>query len=186
MKDKIVIYQVLPRLFGNRNEALVESGTIAENGCGKFSSFDDETLKTIHDMGFTHIWFTGILRHATQTDYSAFGLPRQHAEVVKGKAGSPYAIADYYDVDPDLADDVSQRMTEWEELIKRTHDAGMKVIMDFVPNHVAREYKSVCKPVGVRDLGEDDDTSLAFSTRNNFYYCWGAPLDLRLITTDIG
>ncbi|WP_070669087.1 alpha-amylase family glycosyl hydrolase [Prevotella sp. HMSC077E09] len=185
MKDKIVIYQVLPRLFGNRNEALVESGTIAENGCGKFSSFDDETLKTIHDMRFTHIWFTGILRHATQTDYSAFGLPRQHAEVVKGKAGSPYAIADYYDVDPDLADDVSQRMTEWEELIKRTHDAGMKVIMDFVPNHVAREYKSVCKPVGVRDLGEDDDTSLAFSTRNNFYYCWGTPLDLSLITSDV-
>ena len=145
MKDKIVIYQVLPRLFGNRNEALVESGTIAENGCGKFSSFDDGTLKTIHDMGFTHIWFTGILRHATQTDYSAFGLPRQHAEVVKGKAGSPYAIADYYDVDPDLADDVSQRMTEWEELIKRTHDAGMKVIMD----------------------------------------CWGTPLDLSLITSDI-
>ena len=184
MKDRIVIYQVLPRLFGNRNETLLESGTIAENGCGKFSSFDDETLKTIHDMGFTHIWFTGILRHATQTDYSAFGLPCQHAEVVKGKAGSPYAVVDYYDVDPDLADDVLRRMTEWEELIKRTHDAGMKVIMDFVPNHVAREYKSVCKPVGVRDLGEDDDSSLAFSTKNNFYYCWGEALDLSLIISN--
>ena len=184
MKDRIVIYQVLPRLFGNRNETLLESGTIAENGCGKFSSFDDETLKTIHDMGFTHIWFTGILRHATQTDYSAFGLPGQHAEVVKGKAGSPYAVVDYYDVDPDLADDVLRRMTEWEELIKRTHDAGMKVIMDFVPNHVAREYKSVCKPVGVRDLGEDDDSSLAFSTKNNFYYCWGEALDLSLIISN--
>ena len=184
MKDRIVIYQVLPRLFGNRNETLLESGTIAENGCGKFSSFDDETLKTIHDMGFTHIWFTGILRHATQTDYSAFGLSCQHAEVVKGKAGSPYAVVDYYDVDPDLADDVLRRMTEWEELIKRTHDAGMKVIMDFVPNHVAREYKSVCKPVGVRDLGEDDDSSLAFSTKNNFYYCWGEALDLSLIISN--
>ena len=184
MKDRIVVYQVLPRLFGNRNETLLESGTIAENGCGKFSSFDDETLKIIHDMGFTHIWFTGILRHATQTDYSAFGLPCQHAEVVKGKAGSPYAVVDYYDVDPDLADDVLQRMTEWEELIKRTHDAGMKVIIDFVPNHVAREYKSICKPVGVRDLGEDDDSSLAFSTKNNFYYCWGEALDLSLIISN--
>ena len=184
MKNRIVIYQVFPRLFGNRNETLLESGTIAENGCGKFSSFDDETLKIIHDMGFTHIWFTGILRHATQTDYSAFGLPCQHAEVVKGKAGSPYAVVDYYDVDPDLADDVLRRMTEWEELIKRTHDAGMKVIMDFVPNHVAREYKSVCKPVGVRDLGEDDDSSFAFSTKNNFYYCWGEALDLSLIISN--
>ena len=146
MKDKILIYQVLPRLFGNRNESLTESGTIAENGCGKFSSFDDKTLKTLSDMGFTHIWFTGIIRHATQTDYAIHGLPVQHAELVKGQAGSPYAIVDYYDVDPDLADNVSLRMTEWKRLVDRTHAAGMKVIIDFVPNHVAREYLSVFHP----------------------------------------
>ncbi len=128
-------------------------------------------------MGFTHIWYTGVIRHATQTNYSSYGIPTQHAEVVKGKAGSPYAIADYYDVDPDLAENVSLRMGEWESLIERTHKAGMKVIMDFVPNHVAREYHSVCKPAGVRDLGQDDDPNMHFSTKNNFYYSWG-DLDL--------
>ena len=183
MKDKIVIYQVLPRLFGNRNETLIESGTIAENGCGKFSAFDDKTLKELHDMGITHVWYTGVIRHATQTDYSAYGIPKQHPEIVKGKAGSPYAITDYYDVDPDLADKVSERMAEWEQLIERTHVAGMKVVLDFVPNHVAREYRSVCKPTGVRDLGEDDDTALHFSPRNDFYYCWGESLDLGAIAS---
>ena len=128
-------------------------------------------------MGFTHIWYTGVIRHATQTNYSSYGIPTQHAEVVKGKAGSPYAITDYYDVDPDLAENVELRLTEWERLIERTHKAGMKVIMDFVPNHVAREYHSVCKPAGVRDLGEDDDANMHFSTGNNFYYAWG-DLDL--------
>ena len=157
MKEKIVIYQVLPRLFGNRNTTRKENGSIEENGCGKLNNFSDEVLARIHDMGFTHIWFTGVIRHATQTNYSSYGIPTQHAEVVKGKAGSPYAITDYYDIDPDLAVNVSLRMKEWETLIERTHKAGMKVIMDFVPNHVAREYHSICKPAGVRDLGDEAD-----------------------------
>ena len=177
MKEKVLIYQVLPRLFGNKNTNRKENGTIEENGCGKLNHFTDTILARIHDMGFTHIWYTGVIRHATQTNYSFFGIPTQHAEVVKGKAGSPYAITDYYDIDPDLAENVSMRMTEWERLIERTHKAGMKVIMDFVPNHVAREYHSIRKPAGVRDLGEDDDKNMHFSTKNNFYYAWG-DLDL--------
>ncbi|MFA6727583.1 MAG: alpha-amylase family glycosyl hydrolase [Prevotella sp.] len=176
--SKIVLYQVFPRLFDNHNTTRKVSGTLRENGCGKFSSFSDEVLERIHRMGFTHIWYMGVIRHATTTDYSAYGIPNQHPEIVKGKAGSPYAIVDYYDVDPDLADNPDKRMEEWKALIKRTHRVGMKVIMDFVPNHVAREYHSICKPVGVRDLGEDDDTSKNFSQHNNFYYCWGQPLDL--------
>ena len=183
MKEKITIYQVLPRLFGNRNRILKEFGTIAENGCGKFNYFDESILKRINNMGFTHIWFTGVIRHATQTDYSSFGIPTQHPEIVKGMAGSPYAITDYYDVDPDLAQDVDQRMTEWEHLIERTHHVGMSVIMDFVPNHVAREYKSICRPVGVHDLGEDDNVNMKFSANNNFYYC-GDALDLSEISAD--
>jgi glycosidase len=178
MTKKITIYQVLPRLFGNCNSTCKESGTVAENGCGKFSNFSDGVLHRIHTMGFTHVWYTGVIRHATQTDYSSYGIPCQHADVVKGRAGSPYAITDYYDVDPDLADDVTKRMEEWESLILRTHQEGMKVVMDFVPNHVAREYKSICKPNGVLDLGENDDSTMAFSPQNNFYYCWGQPLDL--------
>jgi len=183
MKEKITIYQVLPRLFGNRNRILKEFGTITENGCGKFNYFDESILKRMNNMGFTHIWFTGVIRHATQTDYSSFGIPTQHPEIVKGMAGSPYAITDYYDVDPDLAQDVDQRMTEWEHLIERTHHVGMSVIMDFVPNHVAREYKSICRPVGVHDLGEDDNVNMKFSANNNFYYC-GDALDLSEISAD--
>ena len=183
MKEKITIYQVLPRLFGNRNRILKEFGTITENGCGKFNYFDESILKRINNMGFTHIWFTGVIRHATQTDYSSFGIPTQHPEIVKGMAGSPYAITDYYDVDPDLAQDVDQRMTEWEHLIERTHHVGMSVIMDFVPNHVAREYKSICRPVGVHDLGEDDNVNMKFSANNNFYYC-GDALDISEISAD--
>ena len=174
----MIIYQLLPRLFGNRNTTRIPHGSLEENGCGKMNDFDVSTLRRIKESGITHIWFTGVLRHATQTDYSAYGIPTQHPEVVKGKAGSPYAVADYYDIDPDLAVDVPGRMKEFEALVDRVHQAGMKVIIDFVPNHVAREYKSVCKPEGVKDLGEEDDTNMHFSTRNNFYYCWGQPLYL--------
>ncbi|WP_315403816.1 alpha-amylase family glycosyl hydrolase [Hoylesella saccharolytica] len=171
MNKKLIIYQVLPRLFGNRNLTRKEGGTIVENGCGKLNDFDTATLRRIRNLGITHIWFTGIIRHATQTDYSSFGIPRQHVSIVKGEAGSPYAIADYYDVMPDLAMCVDKRMEEWEQLVHRTHEAGMKVILDFVPNHVAREYRSIVRPVGVKDLGEDDDVSKRFSPQNDFYYC---------------
>lgn len=175
MKRKIIIYQVFTRLFGNRNTARVPNGTLRVNGTGKMSDFDAERLRRIHDMGFTHVWYTGVIRHATATDYSKHGIPRQHPSVVKGVAGSPYAITDYYDIDPDLADDIDQRMNEFQQLVDRTHQAGMKVIIDFVPNHVAREYHSIMKPEGVRDLGEDDDTGKHFSPINNFYYCPGLP-----------
>ena len=173
--EKILIYQVFTRLFGNRNTSRVEYGTIAENGCGKMNHFTATELKRIAGMGFSHIWYTGIIRHATQTDYSAFGIPRNHPAIVKGKAGSPYAITDYYDVDPDLAVNVDKRMNEFEQLIQRTHQAGMKVIIDFVPNHVARQYMSLFKPRRVKDLGEGDNVTEGFSPQNNFYYCPGQP-----------
>ena len=177
MNDKIIIYQVFTRLFGNRSTTRKENGTLAENGCGKMSFFDATTLRRIKRLGITHVWYTGIIRHASKTDYSAYGIPRQHPAVVKGNAGSPYAITDYYDVDPDMADNVDDRMAEFEQLVERTHKAGLKVIIDFVPNHVARQYKSVKKPEGVKDLGEDDDTGMGFSPRNNFYYCVNTPFE---------
>jgi glycosidase len=173
MKEKVLIYQVFTRLYGNRNTTRKENGTLAENGCGKMNDFTPKVLKELAQTGISHVWYTGIIRHATQTDYTAYGIPRQHPAVVKGKAGSPYAITDYYDVDPDLAVDVKQRMQEFEQLVKRTHEAGMKVIIDFVPNHVARQYKSICKPRGVKDLGETDQTLHGFDPQNNFYYCPG-------------
>lgn len=173
---KLIIYQAFPRIFGNRNRTRKKNGTIAENGCGKLNDFSDEVLGLIRDLGVTHIWYTGIIRHATQTDYTAYGIPRQHPAIVKGKAGSPYAIVDYYDIDPDLAVDVRCRMEEFEALLHRTHEAGMKVIIDFVPNHVAREYHSVTKPAGIRDLGENEDVTVHFSPNNNFYYYPNQPL----------
>ncbi len=171
---KIIIYQVFTRLFSNRNNTRKVNGTIEENGCGKLNDFTPGTLKQIRELGVTHIWYTGVIRHATMTDYSRYGIPRQHPAVVKGRAGSPYAITDYYDIDPDLAVNVEERMLEFEKLVSRTHSAGLKMIIDFVPNHVARQYKSICKPQGVRDLGEDDNTNIGFDpVHNNFYYCPG-------------
>ena len=175
---KPIIYQLFPRLFGNKNTTRKPNGSIEENGCGKFNDLDDGTLRRIRSLGVTHVWLTGIIRHATQTDYSAFDIPRQHPQVVKGRAGSPYAIADYYDVDPDLAVDVGHRMDEFEALVRRTHENQMKVMIDFVPNHVARQYQSICKPENERDLGEDDDPTMHFSIHNNYYYLWNQPLEL--------
>lgn len=175
MTQKIIIYQIFTRLFGNRISTCKENGTLEENGCGKMNFFDASVLRRIKNLGVTHVWYTGVIRHASKTDYSSFGIPRQHPAVVKGNAGSPYAITDYYDIDPDIADDVDKRMKEFEALVSRTHKAGMKVIIDFVPNHVARQYKSVARPEGVVDLGEDDDRNMGFSPNNNFYYCVNTP-----------
>lgn len=160
----------MPRLFGNYNTNLKPNGTIDENGCGKFNSFTPKALKEIKKLGVTHVWYTGIIEHATQTDYSVCGIRKDNPSIVKGKAGSPYAIKDYYDVDPDLAEDVPNRMKEFENLVLRTHKANLQVIIDFVPNHVAREYYSDAKPEGVKDLGENDHPEWFFSPLNNFYY----------------
>lgn len=181
MTHKPIIYQVFTRLYGNRNTTRKEWGSVEENGTGKFSDFDTKTLKAIKQMGVSHIWYTGVIRHASQTDFSKFGIPTQHPSVVKGKAGSPYAICDYYDVDPDLADNVNDRMKEFEALVSRTHKAGLKMFIDFVPNHVARQYLSIAKPKGVVDLGADDDKNQGFNPQNNFYYCPGQSLDLSSI-----
>jgi glycosidase len=170
---KMIIYQVMTRLFGNQKSTNKTYGTLEENGVGKFNDFTDTALEGIKELGVTHIWYTGVIEHALLTDYSAYGIPLDDADVVKGRAGSPYAIKDYYDVNPDLAVDVKNRMGEFEQLVERTHRHGLKVIIDFVPNHVARAYKSDAKPAGVKDLGEDDDKSVAFKPSNNFYYLPG-------------
>ncbi len=171
--SKIIIYQLLPRLFTNYKTDAIQNGNITENGCGKFNEISDKALTQISQMGITHVWYTGVIEHATQTDYSAFGMPADHAHVVKGKAGSPYAIRDYYDVDPDLAENVDERMSEFEALINRTHQRQLKVLIDFIPNHVARKYYSDQKPKGVADLGENDNKDVAFDRNNNFYYLPG-------------
>ncbi|MBQ3364940.1 MAG: alpha-amylase family protein [Muribaculaceae bacterium] len=173
-KDKkAIIYQLMPRWFTNCNEKCVPNGTIKQNGVGKFNDIDDGKLRSIKSLGATHVWYTGILEHATATDYSRQGITPCNPHVVKGKAGSPYAIRDYYDVCPDLAVKVKNRMAEFEALVERTHRAGLKVIIDFVPNHVAREYESDARPSGIKDLGEGDNPMMFFDPKNNFYYITG-------------
>ena len=169
-RAKPVIYQIFTRLFTNTREECVPFGSIEQNGAGKMNDINPYVLSKIKELGITHIWYTGIIEHATATDYSQFGIRPDNCHVVKGRAGSPYAIKDYYDVDPDIAVDVPRRMQEFEALVERTHQAGMKVIIDFVPNHVARQYGSDAKPAGVDDLGADDDPTMQFSSSNNFYY----------------
>jgi glycosidase len=168
--EKFIVYQVLPRLFGNTNEFCIPNSSLEVNGSGKFSDFTKELLFKIRDLGCTHIWYTGVLEHATGTDYSRYGIPPSNPSLVKGIAGSPYAVRDYYDVDPDLADFVPERLEEFRQLIVRSHEAGLKVIIDFVPNHVSREYYSDKKPDNVVDFGSDDQVCYPFHAMNNFYY----------------
>ena len=170
MAQKIIIYQMLPRLFGNTNTNCVEGGTIEQNGCGKFNDITTEALRCIRSLGATHVWYTGILEHTTRTDYTKYGIENTHPATVKGEAGSPYAIKDYYDVDPDLAVNIEKRREEFRSLVERTHKEGMKVIIDFIPNHVARHYKSDNRPEGTFDFGQNDDKSCFFLGHNNFYY----------------
>ena len=132
-KQKIIIYQVFTRLFGNNSLRCKPNGSLEENGCGKMADFTTKALNEIKTLGATHIWYTGIIEHATQTNYTRYGIKPDHPAVVKGKAGSPYAIKDYYDVDPDLATSIPDRMKEFENLVTRSHKAGLKVIIDFVP-----------------------------------------------------
>jgi len=175
---KKVVYQVFTRLFGNKNTTNKPWGTIEENGVGKFNDFSDKALKEIKDLGVTHIWYTGVPHHALVRDYTAIGISNDDPEVVKGRAGSPYAVKDYYNVNPDLAVDPSKRLEEFEALIARTHKNGLKAMIDIVPNHIARKYEGKNNPKGVRDFGADDDTSVEYARNNNFYYIPGQPFQV--------
>lgn len=179
-QEKVVIYQVFTRLFGNTNTVNKPWGTIEENGVGKFDDFSTTALNEIRKLGATHIWYTGVPHHASVTDYSEFGIQPDDPDVVKGRAGSPYAVRDYYNVDPDLANDPSRRLEEFEALVERTHEAGLNVIIDIVPNHVARRYESLTRPE--TSFGLHDDTSVIFARENNFYYLPGEPFEVPSFT----
>ena len=178
MVNKPIIYQVFTRLFGNDRGVNQPNGDLTVNGCGTMADFTPEALAQIKALGATHVWYTGIIEHATQTDYTAYGIRRDHRAIVKGKAGSVYAIKDYFDIDPDLATSVPARMKEFTALVDRTHRARLNVIIDFVPNHVARQYHSDVRleTDGLEDLGATEDTSVHFSPQNNFYYFPGERL----------
>ena len=177
---KVIIYQMLPRLWGNIGGTNIKNGTLKDNGCGKFSSIDTISLEYLRSLGVSHVWYTGIIRHATAEDSD--GCTPSSADWVKGRAGSPYSITDYYDVNPYLADEPENRMEEFHKLVERTHAAGLKVIIDFVPNHVARDYGRFAAahpaPTGMAALGESDDKSVHWKDSNDFFYYPGIPLAL--------
>lgn len=171
--NKIIIYQMMTRLFGNTNTNNKTNGTIQQNGVGKFNDITSTALDSLKELGITHVWYTGVLEHATMSDFTQYGIALDDPDVIKGIAGSPYAIKDYYDVNPALAVNVPDRMKEFEALIKRTQNNGLKVLIDFVPNHVARTYHSDAKPLGVIDFGEKDNKTAVFHPANDFYYIPG-------------
>jgi glycosidase len=181
--QKKVVYQVFTRLFGNTLTTNKPWGTKEENGVGKFADFTDKALKEIKALGVTHIWYTGVPHHALVADYTAYGISQDDPEVVKGRAGSPYAVKDYYNVNPDLAINPENRLAEFEQLIKRTHKNGLKLLIDIVPNHIARRYEGKTNPKGVRDFGADDDTTVEYKRDNNFYYIPGKAFE---VPTDPG
>ncbi|MGN0188592.1 MAG: alpha-amylase family glycosyl hydrolase, partial [Candidatus Cryptobacteroides sp.] len=172
--DKPIIYQLLPRLWGNTCETPVKGGSLEENGTGKFTDIDSESLEYFKWLGCSHIWYTGVIRHATTE--TGQGCVPSSSQFVKGRAGSPYAITDYYDVNPYLATNPDRRMDEFEALVGRTHEAGLKVLIDFVPNHVSRDYGKVCCTPGHPVLGEGDDKSVHWSEDNDFFYYPGESL----------
>ncbi|WP_095497028.1 alpha-amylase family protein [Paraferrimonas haliotis] len=176
--QKVVVYQMFTRLFGNKNTTNKPWGTLEQNGVGKFNDINDDALNGIKELGVSHIWYTGVLHHALVGDYSEYGISNDDPDVIKGRAGSPYAIKDYYSVNPDLAVDPSQRMQEFKALVERTHRHGMKVLIDIVPNHIARNYQSLGKPEGVKDFGANDDVTVEYARDNNFYYVVGEDFEV--------
>ncbi|PRO72508.1 alpha-amlyase [Alteromonas alba] len=97
-----VIYQVNTRQFS-------QAGT-----------FDGVTEKLSHiaGLGATIMWLMPI-----------HPIGEKHR---KGELGSPYAVKDYFAVNPEFGDESSLR-----RLIKEAHALGLKVILDWVPNHSA-------------------------------------------------
>lgn len=168
--ERLIIYQMFPRIFSNTTPTPQPWGTLERNGAGKLNDLTPEGIRSIKELGVNCIWLTGVIEHATKTAFPEAGIPADNPNVVKGEAGSPYAIKDYYDVDPAIAVDVEHRMQEFEECVKRIHDEGMKVLLDYVPNHTARVYHSDAAPAGVKDFGADDDITMGFSPSNNYYY----------------
>ncbi|MDE6806811.1 MAG: alpha-amylase, partial [Muribaculaceae bacterium] len=165
-----VIYQTFPRILTNTNDTNRFAGTLEENGSGKLADYTPVLLRSLKAMGVNCIWLTGVIEHATKSDFSAYGIESDNPNVVKGEAGSPYAIRDYYDIDPAIAVDPAERMKEFEDCVRRIHAQDMKVLIDFVPNHTARRYHSDAAPAGIKDFGADDDTTLFFGRNNNYYY----------------
>jgi glycosidase len=102
----------------------------------------DEEFARWQKLDFTHIWLMGVWTTGTRSRELACQdsqLRRAYNELLPGwrqedVAGSPYAIAEYT-VPPALGGNPGLR-----EFRTKLHRAGLKLILDFVPNHVGLDH----------------------------------------------
>lgn len=92
---------------------------------GTFNAFAAH-LQRLKDMGVQTLWFMPI---------QPIGI-----EGRKGALGSYYAVSDYRGINPEFG-----TMHDWKSLVSRIHNMGMKVIIDWVPNHTAPDHPWVKK-----------------------------------------
>ncbi|XP_066995975.2 maltase A1 [Anabrus simplex] len=86
-----------------------------------------EKLNYLKDLGVTGVWLSPIYKSPM--------------------ADAGYDIADFRDIDP-----VFGNMEDFDALLKDTHELGMKLIMDFVPNHSSDEHEWFVKASNPNDL----------------------------------
>ncbi len=149
INSNVVIYELPVRTY-------LAKGAHEEN-TGKLSYLTIEVLKEIKELGVDYIWIAGILENANPKIVDP--------DVVKGDAGSFYAIYDNWDISSQVGN-----LDEFDALIERAHSIGLRVLIDFIPNHTARVHKTdvVCKEE--IDFGKGENPNENFSLDNNFYY----------------
>jgi glycosidase len=144
-----VIYQLPIRTWGAHSQGLA--------GRGKVTDISDEILKKLALFGIDYLWLTGVMEAASSDVLDE--------DIIKGDAGSYYAIYDSWDVSPQIG-----TMNEFEDLVKRAHSHGLRILIDLVPNHTARDHRTdvLCK--SKMDFGDQDRQDTFFDVNNNYYY----------------
>lgn len=106
------------------------------------ANIPDSELAGWQKLGFTHLWLMGVWSTGPRARAEALKSPelrRAYDEVLPGwteadVAGSPYAIGEYQ-VPPGLGGEAG--LKEFRERLRRR---GVKLLLDFVPNHVGLDH----------------------------------------------
>jgi len=115
----------------------------AYSSASPFMAIRDD-LARLKKLGVSVLWFLPI--------YPIGRVQR------KGTLGSPYAIRDYFGINPEYG-----TLPEFKELVQAAHQAGFKVIIDMVLNHLAPDYIHLDKLPGLicRDKAGKPDRKIA-------------------------
>ncbi|MBI5244370.1 MAG: hypothetical protein HY922_11940 [Elusimicrobia bacterium] len=118
---KARIYEIFPRAYNlaGKREAY---GARSESP-RFFADFKAKDLQQIKSLGFDAVWTMGI-----------FPIGKRNVSGTGG--GSPYSIRDHEALNPDLGAE-----EEFRAFVARAHSAGLRVIIDFVPNHTSMDSK---------------------------------------------